>query len=180
MKPDDSQPFRGAEESALRFVRPRDVPALVDLVNRAYEHERWLIPGPRLLARDVDREWFAPHIMAIVATMRGAPIGTVRVRFADEHGRALAIPELGLLAVDPTIQRRRIGKQLVRGAEDIARNSGHAVIELRCGHELGLEAYYRALGYERVDAEYGTKFGSFQPFTLVTMRRRLSSIRPIA
>ncbi|HSD86114.1 MAG TPA: GNAT family N-acetyltransferase [Kofleriaceae bacterium] len=158
----------------IRFARVSDVPVVVELVNLAFEHEGWLIPGPRLCDADATRELFGPDLITLVATLEDTVVGAVRVRFADEHRQPCATPELGLLAVHPDAQARGLGSMLVRAAERLARGAGCDAIELKCGRELGLEAYYKALGYEWVDEEFGPKFGSYRPFTLVTLQRRLA------
>ena len=156
----------------LRGAVSSDVPALVDLVNAAFEHERWLIPGPRLPSADGARELLGAGLVTLVATLADELVGTVRVRFEDEHGADLVTPELGYLAVHPAAQGRGIGSRLVRAAEEVARCAGCDAIELRCGRELGLEPYYAALGFERVAEELASRYGSYRPFTLVTLERR--------
>ena len=172
--------MRAAEASGfgacpkIRIAIRADVPAIVELVNRAFEHEAWLIPGPRLHAAEASRELVDPSLVALVATLRDVIVGVVRVRFDDAGRGPRAIPELGLLAVDPDAQGRGIGAMLVRAAEQLARQAGCAAIELHCGRELGLEAYYTALGYAWVAEELGSMFGSYRPFTLVTLQRKLA------
>jgi len=176
--------MRAAEDSpigtrlGLRVAVRSDVPAIVELVNLAFEHECWLIPGPRLHPAEAYREIIDPSLVTLVATLRDAVVGTVRVQFDDECGRPRANPELGLLAVHPRAQGRGIGTMLVRAAERLARLGGCAAIELHCGRELGLEAFYRSLGFEWVAEHFGSKFGSHRPFTLVTLQRRLGLARP--
>lgn len=171
--------MRAAEDSpfeprpCLRIAVRADVPAVVDVVNLAFEHEGWLIPGPRLDADVAEHEVVGPLLVTFVATLRDAIVGTVRVRFDDDDGAPREIPELGLLAVHPNARGRGLGALLVRAAEGLAFRAGAGAIELYCGRELGLEPYYLGLGYQRIGEDFGPRYGSYRPFTLVTLRRSL-------
>lgn len=162
----------GSCEPTLREAVGPDVTTLVQIVNEAFDHERWLLPGPRLRDEDGVRELLGPEVVTIVAAVERELVGLVRVRLQDERGETLATPELGLLAVRSAAQGCGIGARLVRAAEEVARCAGRDAIELRCGRELGLEVYYQSLGYARIGEQLAAHFGSYRPFTLVTLERR--------
>lgn len=153
---------------AIRAASLADVPGLVPVVNRAYEHERWLIPGPRTTERELAAEILEERSVVLVASVADAPVGTVRVRPLEPEEA-----ELGLLAVDPALHHRGLGAALVAAAERWGKEAGFLALRLECGRELGLVPFYAGLGYTVVKEDLGVHLSSFRPFTLVTMRKEL-------
>lgn len=150
---------------SVRCARKGELLALVATINRAFVREEWLIPGPRIGFCELVLEVARAGTTLLVVEQDGEIAGVVRVRTAGP------IAELGLLAVEPARQGRGIGALLTGAAERAAAAAGCDEIELLCGRELGMDAYYAGLGYRPVAAVWGVHFGSTAPFTLVTMRK---------
>jgi predicted N-acetyltransferase YhbS len=149
----------------VRCARKGELLALVATINRAFTREAWLIPGPRISLDELVLDVVRAGTTLLVAHQDGEIAGVVRVRTAPP------IAEIGLLGVEPARQGRGIGALLMGAAERAAAGAGCKEMELLCGRELGMDAYYAALGYRAIAAAWGAHFGSLSPFTLVTMRK---------
>lgn len=124
-----------------------DLPALVAVVNAAFEVEKWFIDGERISIEKA-REQMEGGVFILAEedfTPSGAApaiIGSVYVtRFGDRG-------YFGMLAVAPGMQGRGLGRILVEAAEDHCRRAGCtdmdlSVINLR----TELPPLYRKLGY---------------------------------
>lgn len=172
-KPARPKPLTVDQDLIFRPASAADAPRIVEVVNRAYERERWLIPGPRTSEAEIRDEIATPEGVLIVAECDQRLVGTVRVKPLEPRASGDRPAEIGLVAVDPGVQGLGIGPRLVAAAETWAREHGHATAELACGRELGMVDYYSALGYEAFSVCYGRQFGSTEPFALVSMRKRL-------
>ncbi len=131
--------------TAQNLATPEDLRPLLELINQAYEVEAFFIEGPRvgaadLLARIVARE--------IVVLRDGARlVAAAHVQCEDD------VAHLGLVSVDPTLQGRGLGRQIVEEAELVACGRGATTMHLQVVHLRDeLPPFYRKLGY----AEYGT------------------------
>ena len=156
---------------AIRSARREDVPALTGVVNRAFAHEEWLIPGPRVTEPALLADLDASGTVLLLAAQGDRILAAVRV---SPHKDGERVAEMGLLSVDPEAQGTGIGTRLVAAAEDWARSEGHRRMRLRCGVELGLATYYSRLGYRAVLEDVGAHFNARRPFTLVTMEKDLA------
>lgn len=147
--------------AALRRATLDDIPALVDLVTRAYRGEAsragWtteadLLDGnridPEILAADLTR----PRSLVPVLERDGRLLACAHV--AEDDGAGY----FGMFAVEPTLQGAGIGKRLLAECERIARDEWAlpvmrmTVIDLRAE----LIAFYQRRGYRRT--------GVFKPF----------------
>ncbi|MFE9242022.1 GNAT family N-acetyltransferase [Nocardiopsis sp. NPDC006938] len=91
-----------------------------------------------------DRDSTAAHLLAVVD---GVPVGTVRL---VDQGDGSGL--LGRMAVLPDGRGNGTGAALVRAAEDLARESGLARVELHAQtHALG---FYERLGYTAHGEEF--------------------------
>lgn len=148
----------------IRTAISADLPALLDLVQRAYRgdsarlgwtHEADLLDGQRTDAEALGAMLADPHQRVLVAEEDARLIGCVQVS-AQGDGAAY----LGMLSVDPTLQARGLGKLLIDAAEGTALKVFDAtsmemtVIEQRAE----LIAYYERRGYART--------GETRPFPL--------------
>jgi ribosomal protein S18 acetylase RimI-like enzyme len=138
-----------------------DVPSLVDLVNSAYRGEAakkgWTTEADLLDGIRTDEPSLAGMLKKTGATMlicrnnAGSLAGCVYLE--QQPGTVY----LGMLTVSPLLQASGIGKQLLKAAEDFAKENGAdnismTVISVR--HEL--IAWYERHGY--------TKTGETKPF----------------
>ena len=136
----------------ISFASEADIPALAELVNRAYRGETsrqgWtteadLLDGPRTDDQDLSQHLAAPGATFLLArNAAGQLLGSVYVK--DQH------PDLylGMLAVEPAQQAHGVGRQLLAAAEGHARQLGCSavlisVISVR--HEL--IAWYERQGF---------------------------------
>ncbi|QNH63952.1 GNAT family N-acetyltransferase [Hymenobacter sediminicola] len=136
----------------ISFASESAIPALVELVNRAYRGETsrqgWtteadLLDGPRTDEADLRNHLTAPGTTFLLAyNSAGQLLGSVYLK--KQH------PDLylGMLAVDPAQQAHGIGRKLLLAAEAYARQVGCAsilisVISVR--HEL--IAWYERQGF---------------------------------
>src|SRR4051812_34171992 len=111
-----------------RLAEPRDVPALVELVNRAYEVEAFFVTGDRTDAAEIADLRVAGEFFVIDRDANDGGAGLLGCVYLAPRpgGRAY----LGLLSVDPAAQKSGAGKRLVAFAEARAGELGAQVIEL--------------------------------------------------
>jgi len=80
------------------------------------------------------------------------------VGFAEVHGRTTTLGDcdeawLGALAVTPELRGQGIGRALLAGADEAARELGCTRIEVESSHLRGdAHAFYRTVGYEQRNA----------------------------
>jgi N-acetylglutamate synthase-like GNAT family acetyltransferase len=130
--------------STCRRATERDIPALVQLINRAYEIEAFFVTGDRTDAAEVNG-LFAAGDFIVLEVEPGAPIvGCVYIA-ARPDARAY----LGLLSVEPGAQKAGVGRRLVDAAEEHARGLGARFMELRViDLREELPVWYGRLGYQ--------------------------------
>ncbi|HUB00593.1 MAG TPA: GNAT family N-acetyltransferase [Terracidiphilus sp.] len=131
----------------FRLAAPADAPRLIELINTAFAVETFLEgtrtdperlaammeKGSILLAEDGDGRLAASVYMA----MRG------------ERGRYL-----GMLAVDPVLQGRGLGREMVEAAEERFRAQGCETVEITVlSLRPELPPLYRKLGYAETGVE---------------------------
>ncbi|HEX4693435.1 MAG TPA: GNAT family N-acetyltransferase [Sphingomonas sp.] len=137
----------------IRPATPDDLATLQPLIRRAYRgdsaragwtHEADLLEGERIGSDELAAMVAASTERLLLAFERDRMIGCVRV--ADLGG---GLAYLGLLCIDPLLQARGYGKQLIAAAEATARDEFNAdriemtVIESR----RELIDYYLRRGY---------------------------------
>ena len=134
--------------STCRRASERDIPALVQLINRAYEIEAFFVTGDRTDAAEVSG-LFAAGDFIVLEVEPGAPlVGCVYIA-ARPDARAY----LGLLSVEPRAQKAGVGRRLVAAAEEHARGLGARVMDLVVVDlREELPVWYGKLGY-RVSGE---------------------------
>jgi GNAT superfamily N-acetyltransferase len=124
----------------VRVARESDLPALMALVNQAFQVERFFLIGERL-----DPEGTRQHFEKgrfLLAEEGSALVGCVYVESQGDRGY------LGLLSVDPARQKCGIGRQLVSAAEDFAREIRAHHMDLTVVNLRGeLLLFYEKLGY---------------------------------
>lgn len=160
-----------------------DIPELATLVNQAYRGDAsrrgWtteadLLDGTRIDATELRQMLAAP----------GATILTGR----NEHGALVACaylraqpPQLylGMLSVQPALQAQGVGKQLLRAAENLARQHGCHYIKITViSDRAELLAWYERHGYRRTGATEAfptdARFGvPRKPLGLLVLEKKL-------
>jgi ribosomal protein S18 acetylase RimI-like enzyme len=145
----------------FRAAVSSDAADITTLVNRAYRGEAsrqgWtteadLLDGRRTTETDVVQMINTPDAAMLLCERDHQLIGSIHLERVDDH------VHLGMFVVDPVLQSRGIGKQLLAEAEQQARQRWHvakAVMHvIACRQEL--IAFYERRGYART--------GQFQPF----------------
>jgi GNAT superfamily N-acetyltransferase len=130
-----SQPFLATD--------PYDWPALLSLIQRAFAYMEGRIDPPSSLSRLTAAALSAsPEVWVL-----GQPAQACMV-LTPKEGRLY----LGKLAVEPALQGRGLGRQMVARAEDRARELGLPVVELETRVELEENhRFYLGLGYSEVE-----------------------------
>lgn len=130
---------------------------LADLVNRVYavaEDGLWADGWTRTSAPDIARLVAAGEIaVARHGDHDQDVVGIVRVRHLDHE-----VGEFGMLAADPAVRGKGIGRDLVDFAEDRCRRHGRTVMQLELlvprarvhPGKASLDAWYSRLGYRPV------------------------------
>jgi len=131
----------------FREAASRDVEALRRLINAAFVVEQAVFAGDRIDDPGV-RGYMSRGTFLIAEDLRGLA-GCVYIETRDDRSY------LGLLAVQPAWQRTGLGRQLVAAAENLARDSGSRVMDLRVISARGeqLLPFYHRLGYQFVCTE---------------------------
>jgi N-acetylglutamate synthase-like GNAT family acetyltransferase len=129
----------------LRIAEAADAAAVTRLINNAFQVERYFLGADRIGLEEVrariDRGKF------ILAEEDAQLTGCVYVEPGGERAY------LGLLAVEPSLQRAGRGKQLMDAAEHHCRAAGCRVMDLRVVNlRTELPPFYRKLGYVETGA----------------------------
>lgn len=140
---------------------------LLTLIMRAFAYMDGVIDPPssahRLTAESLREK--AGTETGFLAMQDGKIVGCI---FAAEHAQHFYV---GKLAVEPGLQGKKIGRDLMRAAEALARAAGKPVLELQARVELtGNQAAFGRLGF--VETERTAHAGYDRP-TSVTMRKTL-------
>jgi len=124
----------------IRRATEADAAALTALINLAFQVERFFLDSDRLdLAEVLDRQRKGDFL---VDETDGRMLACVYVELRRDRAY------LGLLSVDPTLQRVGLGKRLVVAAENVARAAGCRHMDLNVVNlREELPPFYRKLGY---------------------------------
>lgn len=130
----------------FRFADESDSAGLLRLINQAFAVEAFFHIGTRL-----DTGRIRPHFQKgrfLIAESDGALVGCVYVELRGEDSY------LGLLSVDPNLQKTGLGRRLVAAAEEFAREMGARRMDLTVVNlRTELPPYYAKLGYKVVGEE---------------------------
>jgi GNAT superfamily N-acetyltransferase len=144
-----------------------DVPALVRVINAAYEVEKFFVSGDRTDAETVRRLMLNGEFL-VARDAAGQPAGCVFVRRRGDRGY------FGMLSVDPARQHGGIGRRLVQAAEARARATGCTAMDIRVVNlRVELPPFYRRLGYVDNGTEPVSDPRALQPFHFQIMSKAL-------
>src|SRR5262245_42222777 len=108
---------------SVRRARPADVPALADLVNRAYAIEEFFVDGQRTNPGEIER--LVDSFVVLETVDRKQLAAAVYVESSPDGGY------FGMLSVDPGMQGKGLGTRLVRIAEALCEAMGATTVRLR-------------------------------------------------
>jgi GNAT superfamily N-acetyltransferase len=139
-----------------RVATVEDVPALVAVINRAYQVEAFFVAGPRTGEDEVRRRMGKPGacFLVIDAEDRDPRPGAsapplAGAAFVELRG---ARGYLGMLSVDPDRQRGGLGRALVTAAEARCRAAGCRFLDIDVvSLRRELPPFYARLGFAAYD-----------------------------
>lgn len=124
----------------LRQAAPVDAQRIAQLVNRAFIAERWFKSGDRTSEEDI-RGLLAKGLFLLLE--QDAKL-VACVYLEPREDRAY----LGMLSVEPDLQRSGLGSRTMLEAENFCRRAGYKTIELRLVNvRAELPPYYHKFGY---------------------------------
>jgi GNAT superfamily N-acetyltransferase len=129
-----------ADELRIRTAEPADAEALTRLINAAFVVEQIAVEGDRV---DVDktRDYMTRGKFLLLEDAT-ALLGCVYVELRGNHGY------VGLLSVDPVLQKKGLGRRLMAAAEQNLNDAGCAAVDLRIiSARPELLRFYAKLGY---------------------------------
>lgn len=137
----EKSPFR------IRLAQSSDVREITRVINSAFRNaESFFVERDRIDIQSVHE--FLAKGKFLVGEHEAAIVGCVYVELGGEHAY------IGLLAVDPTLQRSGLGSQLMTAAEDYCRHSGCRFVDLRIvSVRPELPMFYRKRGYVEAGTE---------------------------
>lgn len=126
--------------ASLRLGTKTDIPAIASLVNNAFRVEDFL-EGNRTDEQNILSSMGKGRFF-IVEDSLGHLVASIYVELRGERGY------FGMLAVEPTLQRTGIGRQMIEFAENFARDQGCQFMDLKVlSPRKELPAFYQRLGY---------------------------------
>jgi N-acetylglutamate synthase-like GNAT family acetyltransferase len=124
----------------IRFAEESDLPAVMALINKAFKVEAFFIVRDRLTPEEA-LAYFQKGRFLLAEDTR-ALTGVVYVEMRGDHSY------LGLLSVDPSLQKSGLGRRLMAAAEEFAREMGSRHMDLTVVNlRTELPSFYRKLGY---------------------------------
>jgi predicted N-acetyltransferase YhbS len=132
--------------TSIRIATARDIPAIVAVVNPAFQVEIFL-SGTR-----TDEKNVADHMQKgeflVMEDSSGHIISSVYVELRGERGY------FGMLAVEPSLQGKGLGRTMIEQAQNYVHAHGCNYMDIKVlSARTELPPYYRKLGY----AETGTE-----------------------
>jgi ribosomal protein S18 acetylase RimI-like enzyme len=152
----------------IRRARSSDASAIVRVVNAAYRQaEAFFVRGDRIEAGEVAR--LLERGSFLLAERDSALLGSVYVEDRGDHGY------IGLLSVDPTLQRAGLGRALMAAAEESLAAAGRPRVELLVVNlRRELPAWYGKQGYREVGTRpFPPDAPNFLPCHYLVMSKRL-------
>lgn len=129
----------------IRIAVSADLPAVVDLINAAFQVEQFFVTGERTSVEECAGLLDEDETCLLVAEPADSPgplLGALVVRVRDTRGY------FGMLSIAPGHQGRGLGRALVSAAENHCRRAGCETIEISVVDvRTELPAFYKPLGY---------------------------------
>jgi N-acetylglutamate synthase-like GNAT family acetyltransferase len=153
----------------IRLAEAEDVPAIVKLVNVAYEVEKFFVEGDRT-SIEVVRALMRKGLFLVGVTEDGRVVACV---YLERRG---ARAYFGMLAVDPVAQGQGWGRRMVEAAEQRALQDGCVAMDIRVVNlRTELPPFYARLGYASLGTEAAEDPRATQPFYFIRMSKPLAS-----
>jgi GNAT superfamily N-acetyltransferase len=153
----------------IRVAEVRDAEAIVSVINAAFRRaENFLIDRDRVDLEALRELWCKGRFL--VTDDNGAIEGCVYVELRGDRSY------LGLLAVDPQLQRVGLGSTLMMAAEDYCAKAGSRFMDLQIVNlRQENHAFYRRRGYvETGTAPFPSDLNPKLPCHFVTMSKPLT------
>jgi len=124
----------------LRFAEPADAPALLSLINLAFQVERFFVDKDRLTLPEVEERLHTGRFLMMEDA--GELLGCL---YLEPRGERVYF---GLISIAPRLQGNGLGKRLVTAAEEYCRGAGFRFVDLNIVNlRTELPPFYRKLGY---------------------------------
>jgi predicted N-acetyltransferase YhbS len=127
--------------SEMRSADPRDITAIVTLLNAAFAMERDFVDKDRTSAPEIERYMTTGTFLVADGDDRRLAACV----YLEQRGDRLY---LGMLAVDPSRQRSGLGRRMMTAAETHAAARGCRAIDIRIvDRRTELPPFYKRLGF---------------------------------
>jgi ribosomal protein S18 acetylase RimI-like enzyme len=165
--------------TAVRRARVSDTPALTDLVNRAFEVERFFIDGQRTTADEIDQLIQSGGFL-VLEYEHGICAAILYRGPGEQPGQPPSHAYLGMLSVLPELQGLGLGRRLVQVAEAMAEATGATSMNLRVVNlREELSRWYRSLGYREVGTTPFNYHLLKRPCHFIEMEKTLAPASPV-
>jgi ribosomal protein S18 acetylase RimI-like enzyme len=157
----------------LRRATPADAAAIARVINAAYARaESFFIRGDRIDDRELATLFARGGFL--IAERGGTLLGSVYVEDRGDHGY------IGLLSVDPGLQRSGLGRTLMAAAERSFADAGRPRVELLVVNlRRELPSWYGRQGYREVGTKpFPPEAPNFLPCHYLVMSKRLPPRAP--
>jgi proteasome lid subunit RPN8/RPN11/GNAT superfamily N-acetyltransferase len=136
----------GADSVTIRLATRADFPAIIPVVNLAYEIETFII-GPRVNPEAIE-EMSQKGDFLVAQDPSGKIIASVYVETKADPAY------FGVLAVDPAWQGKNLGRRMIEAAENYARTKDRKIMTLTVVNlRTELPPFYRKFGYIETGTE---------------------------
>jgi predicted N-acetyltransferase YhbS len=151
----------------IRHAAEPDTHAVTDLINTAFQVEKFFLGSDRLNAEEVRLRLGRGTFLLLDDA--GVLVGCVYAELRGDSGY------LGLLSVTPQRQKAGLSRMLMTAAEEYFRANGCRCAELRIVNlRRELPPYYRHLGYQEVGTEkFPAEIPAILPCHFLIMRKVL-------
>jgi GNAT superfamily N-acetyltransferase len=151
----------------VRVATTDDEAALFALINRAFDVERFFMTRDRITPAEL-AEYFRTGLFIVLDGGEGQLNACLYFEQRGDHAY------VGMLAVDPGLQGKGIGRQMMMAAERHALSLGCRAVDIRVVNlRQELPPFYHALGYVETGTQAADVSQATQPFHFVLMSKEL-------